>query len=54
MQHQGMLHFSVSEHNADYCVEQEDEIQLKRKQGEETRTDIIWMTVGLPALILHD
>lgn len=54
MQHQEMLYFSVSEHNTDHCVEQGDEIQLKRRQGEETRTDIIWMVVGLPALIPHD
>lgn len=35
-------------------VEQEDGIRMKRRRGEETRTDIIWRTVGLPALIPRD
>lgn len=50
---QEMLHFSVSEHNATRRAIQEDETRMKRRWGEETRTDIIWRTVGLPALIPH-
>lgn len=48
-----MFYVSVSAHAA-LCVEQEDEIWMKRRRGEETRTDIIWRTVGLPALIPRD
>lgn len=50
---QEMLHFSVSEHNATRRAIQEDETRMKRRWGEETRTGIIWRTVGLPALIPH-
>lgn len=49
-----MLHFCVSEHNVAHCAEREDEIWMKRKRGEATRTDIIWRTVSLPALIQCD
>lgn len=49
-----MLHFCVSEHNVAHCAEREDAIWMKRKRDEATRTDIIWRTVSLPALIQCD
>lgn len=49
-----MFHFSVSVRNAAHCAEKEDEIWMKGGRGEETRTDIIWRTVGLPTLIPRD
>lgn len=49
-----MFHFSVSEYNAVRCAKLVDEIWMKGRRGEETRTDLIWRTVGLPALIPRD
>ena len=33
--------FSISEHKVPHCAEQEDEIWMRRRTGEEARTDII-------------
>ena len=43
-----MLHFPLfSPRNAARCVERRDE--MRRRRGEEPRTDIIWRTGGWPA-----